>query len=111
GAIINADSMQVYAEAPVLTAQPDAAARMRAPHLLYGHVPARDVYSVGRWAQDAARALAQVQSMGKLPIFVGGTGMYFMALEEGLAAIPSIPADIREAARALLLQIGVAELH
>jgi len=111
GAIVNADSMQVYAEAPVLTAQPDAAARARAPHLLYGHVPARALYSVGRYAGDAKRALAEVRAMGKVPVFVGGTGMYFMALEEGLAAIPPIPDAVRDAARALLDEIGVGELH
>jgi len=111
GAVINADSMQVYAEAPVLTAQPDAAARTRVPHLLYGHVPARELYSVGRYAQDAKAALAQVQSMNRVPIFVGGTGMYFMALEEGLAAIPPIPAGVRDAGRALLDEIGVGALH
>lgn len=111
GAVINADSMQVYAEAPILTAQPDAAAKARVPHLLYGHVPARELYSVGRYAEDAARALAEAQSMSKLPIFVGGTGMYFMALEEGLATIPPIPDDIRAAARTLLDEIGVEALH
>ena len=111
GAVINADSMQVYAEAPILTAQPDAAAKARVPHLLYGHVPARELYSVGRYAEDAARALQQVQSMSKLPIFAGGTGMYFMALEEGLATIPPIPDDIRAAARTLLDEIGVEALH
>jgi len=111
GAIINADSMQVYAEAPILTAQPDAAAQARAPHLLYGHVPAREVYSVGRWADEVRAALAQVQSLGKVPVFVGGTGMYFMALEEGLATIPPIPDDVRAAARALLIEVGVGELH
>lgn len=111
GAIINADSMQVYAEAPILTAQPDAAAQARVPHLLYGHVPARDAYSVGRWAGDAQAALSQIEAMAKVPVFVGGTGMYFMALEEGLATIPPIPDDVREAARALLAEIGVAALH
>jgi tRNA dimethylallyltransferase len=111
GAVINADSMQVYAEAPVLTAQPDAGARARAPHFLYGHVPARDLYSVGRYAGDAKAALAEAKDLGRLPIFVGGTGMYFMALEEGLAQIPPVPETVRSAARALLTQIGVSELH
>ena len=111
GVIINADSMQVYAEAPILTAQPDAAAQARLPHLLYGHVPAREAYSVGRYADDAKAALRQVQSMNRVPVFAGGTGMYFMALEEGLATIPPVPGAIRDAARALLEEIGVAELH
>ena len=111
GVVINADSMQVYAEAPILTAQPSAADKARAPHLLYGHVAATDVYSVGRWREDAAGALAQARAMNRMPIFAGGTGMYFMALTEGLADIPAIPAEIRNAARGLLAQIGVEELH
>ena len=111
GAVINADSMQVYAEAPILTAQPDAAAKARAPHLLYGHVPAREAYSVARYGEDAARALAEAKAMGRLPIFTGGTGLYFMALTEGLAEIPPIPPEVREGARSLLTQIGVAALH
>jgi tRNA dimethylallyltransferase len=111
GVVINADSMQVYAEAPVLTAQPDAAAKARAPHLLYGHVPARELYSVGRYADDARAALAEARARKKVPIFVGGTGLYFMALEEGLAMIPPIPAHVRDTARALLEEIGVGALH
>lgn len=109
GVVINADSMQVYREAPILTAQPSAADKARAPHLMYGHVGAREVYSVGRWRDDAIAALETLE--GRTPIFVGGTGMYFMALTDGLAAIPPIPADIRDAARALLEEIGVEALH
>ncbi|HWA69136.1 MAG TPA: tRNA (adenosine(37)-N6)-dimethylallyltransferase MiaA [Rhizomicrobium sp.] len=109
GVVINADSMQVYAQAPILTAQPSPADKARAPHLLYGHVDARELYSVGRWRDDAAAALAGLD--GRMPIFVGGTGLYFMALTEGLAVIPAIPNDIRAGARALLEQIGVAALH
>jgi tRNA dimethylallyltransferase len=111
GAVINADSMQVYAEAPILTAQPDAEARARAPHLLYGHVPAREVYSVGRYAEDARRALGEARAMKRIPIFTGGTGLYFAALTDGLAQIPPIPAQVRADARALLDEIGVEELH
>ncbi len=111
GAIINADSMQVYREAPILTAQPCAADKARVPHLLYGHVGAAEVYSVGRWRDDALAALEQARSMQRVPIFVGGTGMYFSALTEGLADIPEIPAQIRDAARVLLDQIGVERLH
>ena len=111
GALINADAMQVYTEAPILTAQPDAGARAQAPHLLYGHVPARELYSVGRYAEDARRALTEVRAMGKIPIFVGGTGLYFTALTQGLADIPPIPAAIRLKARALLDEIGAGALH
>ena len=109
GVVINADSMQVYAEAPILTAQPDADARARVPHLLYGHVPAATAYSTGRYAADAAEALKQTG--GRLPIFVGGTGLYFTALTEGLSDIPPVPSDIRARARALLEEVGVRELH
>jgi tRNA dimethylallyltransferase len=109
GVIINADSMQVYREAPILTAQPSAADKARAPHRMYGHVGAHEVYSVGRWRDDAIAALETLE--GRTPIFVGGTGMYFMALTDGLAAIPAIPPDIRDAARALLDEIGVEALH
>ena len=111
GVVINADSMQVYREAPILTAQPSAADQARVPHLLYGHVAASEVYSVGRWRDDAAVALEQARAMNKTPIFVGGTGLYFMALTDGLAAIPAIPDDIRDTARALLADIGIEQLH
>jgi tRNA dimethylallyltransferase len=111
GVVINADSMQVYREAPILTAQPSEADKARVPHLLYGHVSAREVYSVGRWRDDAATAVAQARAMKRVPIFVGGTGMYFMALTEGLADIPPTPPEIRDAARALLDDIGVEALH
>jgi len=109
GVVINADSMQVYREAPVLTAQPGADDKARAAHMLYGHVGAREVYSVGRWRDDAIAALAQAR--GRTPIFTGGTGMYFMALTDGLADVPPIPGAVRDAARALLAAIGVAALH
>jgi len=111
GAVINADSMQVYREAPILTAQPSAADKARVPHLLYGHVSAREVYSVGRWRDDAAKALAEARAMDRVPIFVGGTGMYFMALTDGLSHIPATPDDVRDDARALLDDIGVEALH
>jgi tRNA dimethylallyltransferase len=81
------------------------------PHLLYGHVSASEVYSVGSWRADAVRALAQAQALKRTPIFVGGTGLYFMALTDGLADVPPTPPEIRDAARALLDDIGVEALH
>jgi len=111
GVVINTDSMQVYREAPILTAQPSEADKARVPHLLYGHISAREVYSVGRWRDDAAQAIAQARMMKRVPIFVGGTGMYFTVLTEGLADIPPTPPEIRDAARALLDDIGVEALH
>jgi tRNA dimethylallyltransferase len=111
GMIVNADSMQVYREAPILTAQPSADDRARVPHLLYGHIGASELYSVGRWRDDAMQAIAEARAMKRVPIFTGGTGMYFMALTEGLANIPATPDDVREEARALLDDIGVEALH
>ena len=111
GVVINADSMQVYREAPILTAQPDAAVRGRVPHLLYGHVSAREVYSVGRYAEDARAALDQARAMKTVPIFTGGSGLYFTALTDGLAQIPPVPSAVRAQARALLTEIGVEQLH
>ena len=111
GVVINADSMQVYREAPILTAQPSAADKALAPHLLYGHVSVRELYSVGLWRDSAITACDRALAMGRIPIFVGGTGMYFSALTEGLADIPPVPDDVRDNARALLQDIGVEQLH
>jgi tRNA dimethylallyltransferase len=95
GVIINADAMQVYAELRVLSARPTADGVATTPHQLYGHVAAATRYSVGRWLGDAARALEKAWEGGLVPIFVGGTGLYFKALTEGLATIPPVPADLR----------------
>jgi tRNA dimethylallyltransferase len=111
GTVINADSMQVYREARILTARPSIEDMTRVPHLLYGHVSAHQAYSVGRYQEDAAKAVSVVRGMSRVPIFTGGTGLYFAALTEGLADIPSIPASVREAARKRLDAIGVAALH
>ena len=111
GVVINADSMQVYREAPILTAQPSDADKARVPHLLYGHVGADEVYSVGRWRSDAVTALAEARAMKRVPIFAGGTGLYFSALTDGLAEIPEIPPEVRDSARGLLDEIGVEQLH
>jgi tRNA dimethylallyltransferase len=106
GVIVNADSMQVYAEPRILTARPSDADMARAPHRLYGHVSVREPYSVGRYQRDAAAALAEAQAVGRTPIFVGGTGMYFGALTDGLSEIPSVPAAIRDAAAARRATLG-----
>src|SRR5882762_322018 len=95
GTIINADSMQVYRDLRIITARPTPAEEARVPHRLYGHVDAAENYSVGRWCVDAGAALAEAGRARRLPILVGGTGLYFKALTQGLAAVPSIPAAIR----------------
>lgn len=111
GIVINADAMQVYRDLRVITARPTPEEEARAPHLLYGHVDAAVNYSVGRYLRDAAPALAQAQQLGRLPIFVGGTGLYFKALTQGLSAVPPIPADIRDAVRSRLAAQGPEALH
>jgi len=111
GSIINADSMQVYRDLRIITARPTPAEEARVPHLLYGHVDAAENYSVGRWCVDARAALAAVERAARLPIVVGGTGLYFKALTQGLAAVPPIPADIRSAVRDRLKGEGIAPLY
>jgi tRNA dimethylallyltransferase len=106
GAVVNADSMQVYAEPRILTARPSDADAARVPHLLYGHVGVREPYSVGRYQADAAASLAQAHALGRVPVFVGGTGMYFGALTHGIADIPPIPVAIRVAAAERRVAIG-----
>ncbi len=99
GAVVNADSMQVYCELSVLTARPSAADEARVPHRLYGHVPAKERYSAGRYLEDVARVLEEARAAGRIPIFAGGTGLYFDALENGLSPMPKIPAEIRARVR------------
>ncbi|HEY7243528.1 MAG TPA: tRNA (adenosine(37)-N6)-dimethylallyltransferase MiaA [Xanthobacteraceae bacterium] len=111
GTVINADSMQVYRDLRIVTARPRPEEETRVPHRLYGHVDAGTSYSTGRWCAEAAAALAQAQGAGRLPILVGGTGLYFKALTHGLAAIPPIPADVRARIRARVAAEGIAPLY
>ena len=111
GTLVNADSMQIYRELRVLTARPSAEEEARVPHRLYGHVGVTEAYSVGRYQSDAATALAAVKEAGRLPIFVGGTGLYFGALTEGLAEIPPVPAPVRAAVAARRAEIGAETFH
>lgn len=95
GTVINADSMQIYRELAVLTARPGPADLAAAPHRLYGTVPAAEAYSVGRWLAEIAACLDEAERERRLPILVGGTGLYFKALTEGLAPVPDIPEEVR----------------
>jgi tRNA dimethylallyltransferase len=97
GVIVNADSMQVYGALRILTARPSLADEAAAAHRLYGHVPAATRYSVGRWLGDVVVVLDEARRDGRQAIVVGGTGLYFKALTEGLAAVPAIPAELRAA--------------
>jgi tRNA dimethylallyltransferase len=111
GVIINADSMQVYRELRILSARPSAAEEARVPHRLYGFVPAQEAYSAGRFVRDAAAAIAAARSAGRRPIIVGGTGLYFKALLEGLSPMPRIDEAIRAHWRGEADRRGAAELH
>lgn len=110
-AIVNADSMQIYRELPILTAQPLATERARAPHHLYGVRAASEPCSAGEWAGLAAAAIAEICAKGQLPILVGGTGLYFRALTEGIAPVPEIDPDIRASARQMMAEAGPEAFH
>jgi tRNA dimethylallyltransferase len=111
GTIINADSMQVYRGLSVLTARPTAHDEARAPHALYGFVEGRDAYSAARYAADAARAIAHARAAGRTPIVVGGTGLYFKVLLEGLSPVPAIDPHVRAYWRAQATAHPAPELH
>jgi len=106
GMIINADSMQVYSELAVLTARPSPQDQARVPHRLYGHVSSGEIYSAGRYQEEAAAALAEAKAANRLAVFVGGTGLYFNVLTKGLSPIPPVPAEIRQSVRARFEAIG-----
>jgi len=111
GVIVNADSMQVYRDLRIITARPTLEDEGRFPHRLYGFVDAAEDYSVGRWCRDVETTLKEIAGQGRMPILVGGTGLYFKALTTGLAAVPPIPADIRAGVRGRLQREGAPALH
>ncbi|KIU30272.1 tRNA delta(2)-isopentenylpyrophosphate transferase [Sphingomonas melonis] len=108
GVVINADASQVYADLRILTARPDAAEEARVSHRLFGHVDGADAqYSAARWADEARAAIDAVHAEGRLPILVGGTGLYMRTLLDGIAPVPPIDPAIRADVRGL----PVAEAH
>ena len=106
GTIINADALQVFENWRVLSARPDAADEARAKHVLYGHLPYDADYSVGAWLREVVPFL----NTPERPIIVGGTGLYFTALTQGLAEIPSTPPNIRAMADAIVADRGFEAL-
>ena len=106
--IVNADSMQIYADLSVLTARPSEAETARAPHHLDGVADGAEVWSVGRWLRAAEVALAEIAARGRPAIIVGGTGLYFRALTQGLADIPPIPEAVRAEVEAAYGEEGEA---
>lgn len=111
GVVINTDSMQVYHDLRIITARPTSEEEAQVPHRLYGHVDAAVNCSAGMWVADAERVLTETRAEGRLPIFVGGSGLYFKALTRGLSAVPPIPSEVREAVRARLERAGPEALH
>ena len=111
GEIVNADSMQVYADLEVISARPDAEDLASAAHHLYGHVDAADAYSVGRWSAEAVPLLKDIVARGRTAIVVGGTGLYFKALTDGLAEVPDPGPEAEAYARNLLNTKGVEGLR
>ena len=111
GTIINADSLQCYRDLRILSARPDAAAMEGVPHRLYGFLDAAERGSVGRWWALALDELAAAHAAGRLPIVVGGTGLYLRALQHGLARVPPIPVAIRAEAAELYRTLGGAGLR
>lgn len=111
GVVINADSMQVYDTLRVLTARPSDEEMGGIAHYLYGHVPAGRAYSTGDWLRDVSALLADLRRAGQMPVFVGGTGLYFKALTGGLSDMPEIPLPIRERLRTRLIEEGAQVLH
>ncbi|MGI3899441.1 MAG: tRNA (adenosine(37)-N6)-dimethylallyltransferase MiaA [Janthinobacterium lividum] len=111
GIVINADSMAVYRDLTILTGRPEAADLARVPHRLYGHRDAAEAYSVGLWLAEIESELGHARAAGALPVVVGGTGLFFKALTQGLSDIPAVPDDIRARVRAKAEGVEPEILH
>lgn len=108
GEVINADSMQVYSENPIISAQPSLSERQNIPHHLFGYVKGNEEYTIARWIEES---VSKIKSINGLPILVGGTGFYLKHLIFGLSNIPETPNEIRNQARNLLGELGNFEFH
>lgn len=108
GEVINADSMQVYAENPIISGQPTMEERQNVPHHLFGYVNGNEDYTVAKWIEDA---VSKINNIKKLPILVGGTGFYLKHLMFGLSAIPDTSKEIRQQAHDLLDNMGNTAFH
>jgi tRNA dimethylallyltransferase len=106
GEVVNADALQLYADLRILSARPSSEEEARVPHHLFGVADAADGWSVGRWLRAATVVLGQIAVRGRPAIVVGGTGLYFRALTQGLADVPPVPAVDREAAEHLFDEAG-----
>ncbi len=111
GVIVNADSCQVYKELSILSARPSISDMERVPHRLYGHVSGKQAYSTGAWLEDVSEVLGDIKQQGKRPVFVGGTGLYYKALLEGLSQVPDIADETRKFWRDEAERLGTPRLH
>lgn len=107
GIVVNADASQVYADLRILSARPTDEEMEGVPHRLFGHIDASDAHNAVRWADEARAVIADAHAAGQIPILVGGTGLHMRTLLQGIAPVPEIDPDIREAVRAL----PVADAH
>ena len=111
GEIINADSMQVYKELKILSARPNLKDYQSVKHHLYGFHSVKNNFSTGDWLKNAIKKIKEVRRRKKIPIFVGGTGLYFKALTEGLVSIPNIPIKYRNNIRDLQKKLGQKKFY
>ena len=111
GEVVNADSRQVYADFPLITAQPSPEERASCPHHLYGFLTTENKISAGRWAEAAVDKVRDILARGKTPLLVGGTGLYFQALLRGMAEIPPVDPQLTAAITALVDEQGAPALH
>ncbi len=111
GEVINADSMQIYKELKILTARPKLKDLKIVKHHLYGFKSVKDNYSTGNWLKDAKSKIKNIKKKNKIPILVGGTGLYFKALTEGIVKIPEIPFNIRNRVRKKQSKIGQIKFY
>jgi tRNA dimethylallyltransferase len=110
GIIVNADSAQVYRDLRIVSARPSAEDEDRVPHRLYGYRDGADACSAADWAADAKGSIAEAHAAGKLPVLVGGTGLYIRTLLDGIAPVPPIDAKVRAAVRAIPVDEAYAAL-
>jgi len=109
--IINADSAQVYRDLRILSARPDEVDMATAPHRLFGYIDGAEACSAARWAADARQEIAAVHAAGRLPLLVGGTGLYIRTLLDGIAPVPEIDPDVRAAIRNMAVDAAYAALR
>jgi len=109
--VVNYDSRQVYTDFPIVTAQPDERERAMCPHELYGFLPTAQAMTAARFAELARAEIAKAREQGRLPVLVGGTGLYLRALEQGLADIPPVPQEVRDWVLGRMEREGTVVLH